>query len=161
MKTFTVKIMVLVSVTALSFGQLKSDINESTIPDQLFNTNNSITPLFSPNRFSMNHSFSYSMLSTGAGSIGLGAYTNTMSFQIRPNLSLNTVLMITQSSLSSGMQQSGLSMNQVGYGAQLNFQPTEHSSFQISFMKTPYYPYSQYPSYSPYMTRSSSPLFLR
>ncbi|MFQ6614621.1 MAG: hypothetical protein ACE5D1_07235 [Fidelibacterota bacterium] len=147
MKTIPVKILTLTLLTAAVFGQLKSDLNQVRVADRLLKSPTTIEPLFSPQRFSMSHSFSYSMLSTGAGSIGLGSYTNTMAFRLRPNLILSTQLILTQPSLSSGARTRGLALDQVGVGAQLDFRPTENTHFQFSFQKSPY---SQYFSHNPY-----------
>ncbi|NOZ75987.1 MAG: hypothetical protein GXO90_11565 [FCB group bacterium] len=147
MKTIPAKILFLTLLTAVMFGQYKSDLNHNQVSDRLFKAPATIDPLFSPQRFSMHHSFSYSMLSTGAGSIGLGSYTNTMAFQLRPNLTLSTQLILTQPSLSSGARTRGLTLDQVGYGAQLDYRPTENTYFQFSFQKSPY---SQYFSRNPY-----------
>jgi hypothetical protein len=151
MKTFPTKILILSLLTAVGFGQLKSDLNQYQVSDLLLKAPGTIEPLFSPNRFSMNHSFSYSMMSTGAGTIGLGSYTNTMSFQLRPNLTLSTILTLSQPTLSSGMQTPGLTLDQVGYGAQLDFRPTKNTHFQFSFQKSPY---------SRFLSRNPYPLYL-
>ncbi|RMF08797.1 MAG: hypothetical protein D6762_04920 [Candidatus Neomarinimicrobiota bacterium] len=137
MKKLLPEILVPLFLCNLVWGQFKADVSRPNVPEALIQSPSSGVQLFSPQWFSMNHSFSLSMVSTGFGLMGLGAYTNEMNFQLRPNLELTTFFTLTQSSLSAGIPQRGLSLDQMGVGARLEYHPTQNTHFSILLQKAP------------------------
>ncbi len=126
---------------ATCLGQFKSDVQRMDFPQELEKmTALESRSLFDPARLTMNHSFSMSMVSSGGMSMGLGAYTNNMTYLIKDNLRLNANFTLLKSSLNSNMNSNGLLDNgQVYYGAELEYRPTKNTVFQIGFQKSPAY----------------------
>ena len=130
----------LIIVISVGFGQHKS-----SLPGQGFSLNNpaqsdnSIMSLFDPSRFSMNHSFSMSMMSVGKQSIGIASYTNNMNFLLRDNLRLQTFVTLMQPNMLSAQSPNPYANSDIYYNAILNYKPTESTNFQISLGNYPRY----------------------
>ena len=143
-------VIILSAFTAIGFAQLKSELrhnNPSMI--NLSSGNNSILSLFDPSRFSMNHSFSMSMMNMNSQSIGVASYTNNMNFTLRDNLRLQTNMTFMQPKIMSADTYSPYSNTQLYFDAVLDYQPTENTHLQVSF--------GNYPQYG---RRQISPFFL-
>ena len=133
-------IIVLITILSIGFGQLKSDLSQNNaIPQGLSNSDGSIMSLFDPSRFSMNHSFSMSMMSMGKQSIGIASYTNNMNFLLRDNLRLQTYMTFMQPNMISSSTQNPYSNSQLYFNAALDYNPTENTHFQVSFGNYPIY----------------------
>jgi hypothetical protein len=133
-------VIVITTIISVGFGQLKSDLpNNNAFPNYLASSDNSIMSLFDPNRFSMNHSFSMSMLSMNNQSFGVASYTNNMNFLLRDNLQLQTHITFMQPNMISSNTPNPYSNNQLYYDAVLDFSPTNNTHFQISFGNYPTY----------------------
>lgn len=133
----TLMIIVLISLGAAQ--------HKSALPQQDFSlknsaqSDNSIMSLFDPSRFTMNHSFSMSMMSVGKQSIGIASYTNNMNFALRNNLRLQTFVTLMQPNMLSAQSPSPYANSQVYYNATLNYQPFENTNFQVSLGNYPRY----------------------
>mgnify|MGYP003307883049 CR=1 FL=1 len=91
MKTIIKGIVVLTILSALVVGQLRSTLPSKTMPvntQGLSHARNIL--ILDQNRFSMNHSFGLSMMSSGNQSMTMGAYTNQMNYMVKDNLRLST-----------------------------------------------------------------------
>lgn len=133
-------IIALITIISVGFGQLKSDISQN---NGIFNdptgSDVSIMSLFDPSRFSMNHSFSASMMSMNKQSISVMSYTNNMNFLLRDNLRLQTNMTFMQPNMISSNTQNPYSNSQLYFNAALDYNPTENTHFQVSFGNYPMY----------------------
>jgi hypothetical protein len=133
-------IIVLITILSVVMGQLKSDLSQNNaIPQDLSGSDGSILSLFDPSRFSMNHSFSMSMMSIGKQSIGIASYTNNMNFSLRDNLRVQTYLTFMQPNMISTSTQNPYSNSQLYFNTVLDYNPTENTHFQVSFGNYPIY----------------------
>jgi hypothetical protein len=133
-------IILLSMLMSLGLGQLKSNLMQNdVIPKNISGADNSIMSLFDPSRFSMNHSFSMSMMNMNNQSIGVASYTNNMNFTLRDNLKLQTYMTFMQPNMISSDTPNPYSNNQLFYSAVLNYNPTQNTHFQISFGNYPLY----------------------
>jgi hypothetical protein len=133
-------IIVLITILTVGFGQLKSDLSQN---NAIFNnptgSDNSIMSLFDPSRFSMNHSFSASMISMNKQSVSVMSYTNNMNFMLRDNLRLQTYLTFMQPNMISSSTQNPYSNGQLYFDAVLDYNPTKNTHFQVSLGNYPIY----------------------
>lgn len=133
-------IIVLITIFSVGLGQLKSDLSQNnTIFDNPVGSDNSIMSLFDPSRFSMNHSFSASMISMNKQSISVMSYTNNMNFMLRDNLRVQTYLTFMQPNMISSNTQNPYSNSQLYFNTVLDYNPTENTHFQVSFRNYPMY----------------------
>ena len=149
MKPIIKGITTLVVFSTLALCQFRSDVPTQTIPVNSRGLSHAQgLSMLDLNRFSMNHSFGMSMMSSGGQSMSVGAYTNQMDYMLRDNLRLST-----QFSLSSPMggvnpyAKNGFGGSQLYYGASLDYQPLENLSVKFSMDNYPRYgfarPYSR------------------
>jgi hypothetical protein len=133
-------IIVLITLLSVGFGQLKSDLSQnSAISNNPTSANGSIKALFDPSRFSMNHSFSASMISMNKQSISVMSYTNNINFMLRDNLRIQTYLTFMQPNMISSSAQNPYSNSQLYFDAVLDYNPTKNTHFQVSFGNYPIY----------------------
>ncbi len=133
-------IIVLITILSVGFGQLKSDLSQnSAIFNNPTSANGSIKALFDPSRFSMNHSFSASMISMNKQSISVMSYTNNINFMLRDNLRIQTYLTFMQPNMISSSAQNPYSNSQLYFDAVLDYNPTKNTHFQVSFGNYPIY----------------------
>jgi len=139
MKSIIKRIAILLVLSAISTGQLRSSLPERTIPinsQGLSQARN--LPLLDFNRLNINHSFDISMMSAGNQSMTMGAYTNQMNYMLKDNL-----LISTQFSLASPMggmnpyANNGLNGAQLYYGASLNYKPMKNLFLKLSMNNYP------------------------
>jgi len=139
MKSIIKRIAILLVLSAISTGQLRSSLPERTIPinsQGLSQARN--LPLLDFNRLKINHSFDISMMSAGNQSMTMGAYTNQMNYMLKDNL-----LLSTQFSLASPMggmnpyANNGLNGAQLYYGASLNYKPMKNLFLKLSMNNYP------------------------
>jgi len=139
MKSIIKRIAILLVLSAISTGQLRSSLPERTIPinsQGLSQARN--LPLLDFNRLNINHSFDISMMSAGNQSMTMGAYTNQMNYMLKENL-----LLSTQFSLASPMggmnpyANNGLNGAQLYYGASLNYKPMKNLFLKLSMNNYP------------------------
>ena len=127
-------IITLITILSVGMGQLKSDLSQNNaIPQGLSGSDGSIMSLFDPSRFSMNHSFSASMISMNKQSISVMSYTNNMNFMLRDNLRVQTYLTFMQPNMISSNTQNPYSNSQLYFNTVLDYNPTENTHFQVSF----------------------------
>ncbi len=133
-------IIVLITLLSVGFGQLKSDLSQnSAIFNNPTSANGSTKALFDPSRFSMNHSFSASMISMNKQSISVMSYTNNINFMLRDNLRIQTYLTFMQPNMISSSAQNPYSNSQLYFDAVLDYNPTKNTHFQVSFGNYPIY----------------------
>lgn len=130
----------LVLLSGVLLAQFKSDIQRIDFPQELSNMNAlESRSLFDPSRFQMNHNFSMSMMSMGGMSMGVGAYTNFMSFALRENLHLTTNFSLVKPSVMQAANSQNLLEGQVYYGAHLEYRPNDNTVLQLGFQTAPGY----------------------
>jgi len=133
---------------SLVFGQFKADMQRVDFPEELQKmTALESRSLLDPARFQMNHSFSVSMMSMGGISAGMGTYTNYMSFLLRDNLRLTTSFSLVKPTMMQNLNSPNTLDGQIYYGAQLEYQPSENTLFQLGFQTYPAYSYYNRPNY--------------
>ena len=138
-------LIALIAIISVGLGQLKSDLSQNNaIFNNPVSSDGSILSLFDPSRFSMNHSFSMSMLNMNSQSVGVASYTNNMNFLLRDNLRVQTYLTFMQPQMLSTNSPTPYSNSQLYFNTVLDYQPTDNTHFQVSF--------GNYPRYSRYQT---------
>jgi len=136
-------IIALITLVSIGLGQLKSNLSQNNaIFNNPVSSDGSITSLFDQSRFSINHSFSMSMLSMNSQSIGVASYTNNMNFLLRDNLRLQTNVTFMQPNMISSNTPNPYSNSQLYFNTALDYSPTDNTHFQVSF--------GNYPAYSRY-----------
>lgn len=125
--------ILLLAMTIPVFGQFRSDVPLTNIRESIAGRTE-FASLFDPNRYQMNHSFSMSFLSMGGSPVSIGAYTNSFSFAISPNMILNTQVSLVQPSMG-GINNPG----QVFYNVGLDYKVSEHSVFSFKINNYPTY----------------------
>ena len=130
--------MLIILVTAGAVhGQLRHQPLPATESEQLRTVAGSA--LLDPTRFSMQHSFSFSVMSGGLGSgYGVGIYSNRMNYLLTPNISLSSQINLIQPStnLIPGATGQGVSMY---YRAALNWQVSRNVNVSLGLSNTPSY----------------------
>jgi len=147
-KIFTIfGLIILLSVS--SFAQYKSQVEELPTLEKAIqfpgsNNSNGLN-LLDPNRFFMNQSYSLSMGfgQTGTGSMGM--YMNNMSYILTSDLIVNARLGFVHNPLQMGNTMTGNLGQNLIYGADILYKPTENMRLKLSFDKRPY-------TYNPYMS---------
>jgi len=120
-------------LTASVFGQFRRDVPNTNIRESIAGRTE-YSSLFDPNRYQMSHSFSMSILSMGGSPVSVGAYTNSFSFALSPNLILNTQVSLVQPSMG-GINNQG----QLYYNVGVDYQPSKNSSFSFKINNYPTY----------------------
>lgn len=138
MKKYTYKsnylvLILLVAISIPAFGQLRSDVPMTNIRESIAGRTE-FASLFDPNRYQMNHSFSMSFLSMGGSPVSIGAYTNSFSFIVSPNMILNTQISLVQPSVG-GINNQG----QLYYNVGLDYRASENSVFSFKINNYPTY----------------------
>ncbi len=125
------------------YGQYKADLPRVDFPQELSNLSAlESRSLLDPANFQMNHSFSMSMTTMGGLSMGVGAYTNHMSFLLKENLRLTTSFSLVKPALMQNFASQNDLIGQIYYGARLEYRPSENTILQLGFQTYP--PYSNY-----------------
>ncbi|MFQ6606999.1 MAG: hypothetical protein ACE5EE_00525 [Fidelibacterota bacterium] len=140
--------------TSLTFssGQYKSHlVNGSPIKPLPSETEESTLSFLNPERFSMNHSFGFTMASRGGMSYSYGIYTNQMQYLLTDHLTLQTNLSFVQPTFSSLSGKINAFNGQTFLQAKLKYQPTENSRLELSFDNYPIYRYRYYNTMHPYL----------
>ncbi|MCG8607112.1 hypothetical protein MJD09_19275 [bacterium] len=102
-----------------------------------------------PNRFSMNHSYTFSVGSFGGESFSQGLYLNTMRYQLSNPITMYLQLGFQHQPLGS-LGQSNPNQNQVFLsGAGFQYEPSDNFQLRLEFSQTPnrYYNNSGFSSY--------------
>ena len=126
--------LLLVSAT---FGQLRYDLPPTSAATPLKSL--ASPSWFDPQRFSMNHNFSFSMSSgigLPAGASSLSVYTNQMRYLVAYNLMLTSQVHVVQPGVLSA-QQLGSNPLQVYYQANLNWQLFRNFNIQVGISNLP------------------------
>ena len=152
MKTIVTIITLLLVLSTFAFSQYKSQVQEMPSLEQAVRlpnqNNNTSLNLFDPNRFSMNQSYSLSVGFSGNQNASMGMYLNNMTYMFSKDLVLNAKLGFVHNPLQMGGNiNSGNAANNLIYGAEVLYRPTENMKLKVSFNKVPY---SRRPYYSPY-----------
>ena len=93
--------------------------------------NSSSTTLFSPSRFQMNHGINFSVNSIGGKTFNTSSYTNSLSYLLKPNLSLHSKFTLFQVPGTMGQQ------GEIGYDINLSYKPSKNSIIQFSVQNFP------------------------
>ncbi len=132
--THIIVIVSLLTVVLPAYGQFRTDVPHQNIRESITGRPE-IPSLLNAQNFQIHHSFSMSMMNLGGMSVGVGAYTNSLSFAINPNLSINTQVSLVQPTMTELQNQGN-----IYYGVGLNYKASENSflSFQINNYPTYY-----------------------
>ncbi len=125
--------ILLVAITIPAFGQFRSDVPLTNIRESITGRTE-FASLFDPNRYQMNHSFSMSFSSMGGTPMSIGAYTNSFSFALSPNMILNTQISLVQPSMGGINNQ-----EQIYYNVGMDYKPSENSLFSFQINNYPTY----------------------
>ncbi len=101
-----------------------------------------------PTRFSMSHSYTFSVGSFGGESFSQGLYLNTMAYQLSNPITMYLQLGFQHQPISN-LGQNDLNQNQLFLsGAGFEYKPSEKFQFRMEFSQQPNSPYySRYSSY--------------
>ncbi|MFQ6678370.1 MAG: hypothetical protein ACE5D0_08615 [Fidelibacterota bacterium] len=120
-------------LTSFVLGQFRRDVPKTNFQESI-GGRTEFSSLFDPNRFQMNHSFSMSFSSMGGTPMSIGAYTNSLSFALSPNMILNTQISLVKPSMGGINNQEKLFYN-VG----LDYRASENSLFSFKINNYPTY----------------------
>lgn len=96
--------------------------------------------LLDPDRFVMNHSYSLSFINSGNYSTSLGIYQNLMSYAFSEKLWLNTRIGFMHNPLMMGTYNNSSNLlNNMIYGAELNYRPKDNVFLNVRFDSVPMY----------------------
>ncbi|MFW5955303.1 MAG: hypothetical protein ACOCSK_01005 [Rhodothermales bacterium] len=150
-------LIVFIGTATPAQAQLRNQVQALTKPAsaQLYDASGpgfSLNKLFSPQVFTMGHSYEMSVGSYGGASSSLGMYTNTMLWQFSPKLDARVDVSVAHSFTGNHMGDN--SPAQVFLrNAEINFRPNESTQFHISFRQSPYGTYaSPYGSYGHFVS---------
>lgn len=123
-------------------AQMRNQVESSQpAPAQLYDSNVpsfTLNNLFSPEHFTMGHSYEMSFGSFGGGSESLGMYTNTMLFQFSRQLDARVDVSVAHSFTGNQFGNEGQGGQVFIRNAQVNYRPTENMQFHISFRQSPF-----------------------
>lgn len=144
--------VILLGVTVPAQAQLRADVSAAVqrAPMRLYNpgTGFSLSDLFSPKHFRMQHSYEMSMSTFGGASYSLGIYTNSMLWQFSNKLAARVDIGIAHSPFGGSL---GLKRRPQIFlrNAEIAYRPRENMLFQLTVRQSPYgyfmAPYGYYP----------------
>lgn len=136
---------------AVLVGQFKSDIDQHRLPRTTgLNQTQTQGSLLDPNRFSMNHGFSMSLLSMGGQPMNINTYTNQMTYLLNNKTWVQTdVAFVMPSGPQGSFYNQGL-QNNIYYRASLGYKPLSNMQINFSIEKMPTYYYRPNYSLSPF-----------
>lgn len=160
MKTKYFLLTILVLLPMILFGQIKEEMPVPISVEKMIQIpvqrNMSMNfNWFDADKFTMSHSYSMSVGSFGKDPYSQGMYLNQMNYAFSDKLNLKAVVGFTHDPLQLGntnLPGNGLNLDNMVYGAEIAYKPTENSVFKFSFERTPMrygYGYNSY-GYSPY-----------
>lgn len=104
--------------------------------------------LFSPDRFRMNQTYSFSFMSGGGRSVSLTSFTNTFSYKASDDLFISADVSALYSPYSSLGSDHAESLNGIYLSnARLDWKMSENSFLRISYQQSPY----SYSIFDPYV----------
>lgn len=124
-------------------AQMRNQVQAVTerAPAQLYDSKSpafTLNNLFSPQVFTMGHSYEMSFGSYGGAGSSLGMYTNSMLWQFSPKVDARLDVSVAHSFTGNSVGNDG-SMGKVFIrNAEVNYRPTETMQFHISFRQSPY-----------------------
>jgi hypothetical protein len=134
-------LLLLITVPAIGFGQLKKDVSQPNISESLEYTQlkDAMVGFLDPSRFNMSHSLSMSYTAVGGGGAMINTYINTLNYRFSDDLFLTTKLGIMNSAYNSIPGSSYLNNVEFIGGAELKWLPSKDSAIFIRFEKGPAY----------------------
>lgn len=159
MRTTLMLFTFLLLISAIGFGQYKSQVENQPSASQLLvrptSSIGSILGLLNPENFRMQHNFSFSYLSGGGQGLSLASYTNSMFYKIAGPLDVRFDLTLQGSPFGGYGQTRTSDFNNLFLSrAELNYRPWENLLINVQYRQLPF---SYHRFYSPH----SSPLFDR
>lgn len=101
--------------------------------------------IFDPSRFSMHQSYTFSYMTGGGGSLGLGVYTNSLGFKASDDLSISADVSAVYSPFSSYGSAFQKSLNGIYLSnAKLDWKLGENSFLRVEYVGAPYSSESYY-----------------
>jgi hypothetical protein len=140
MKSLSMVITFLLTTALTAQAQLKSQVDEKQINvRESLTTPSSLFGLLSPNRFSMNQSYSLSFYSGGGQSGSLGMFNNAFNFRLSDPLMLRVDMGVMHQPFG-GPKGSGLQNQNAHFmgGAELIYRPSERFMMQVGVSNNPY-----------------------
>jgi hypothetical protein len=141
MRLLTISLVGVVLVCGSISAQFKSKAQqEPRVSDSLIRSDDSglLFGWFDPNKLKMSQSYSLSYQTFGQNSLALGVYTNSLSYQVSDKVSLQTDISVMHSPYNSFGDKLGKSLSGIFLSrAQLNYQPSDNTLFQIQFRQLP------------------------
>jgi len=153
------KLFVLVACVMLTANaQFKQQAAEQPRVSDSFIQPQSSSDLFSffnPNNFQMHHTYSASIATSGGQSLALQSYTNTMLYQILPNLNARVDISLQNSPYSTfdSKLQSSFSKMYLS-NAEISYSPWKNTQIRLSYNANPW-GYNGYGYFSPFGGRYS------
>lgn len=145
-------LMVLLGVAVPAQAQLRADVSAAVqrAPMRLYrpDTGFSLSDLFSPEHFRMQHSYEMSMGTLGGQSYSLGIYTNSMQWQFSDQLAARIDIGIAHAPFGGSL---GFNQRPQIFlrNAEIAYRPRENMLLQFTVRQSPYgyfmAPYGYYP----------------
>lgn len=138
-----VALIVVLGTAAPAEAQMRNQVQALTqpAPAQLYDSETpgfTLNKLFSPQHFTMGHSYEMSFGSFGGSSSSLGMYTNSMLWQFSPKVDARLDVSVAHSFTGNTFGEDGRGAQVFVRNAEINYRPTEAMQFHISFRQSPY-----------------------
>lgn len=137
-----VALIVVLGTAVPAQAQMRDQVPQTQpAPAQLYDSQTptfTLNKLFSPQHFTMGHSYEMSFGSFGGGNQSLGMYTNTMNWQFSQKLDARLDVSVAHSFSGNQFGNDGPGGQVFIRNAQVNYRPTESMQFHISFRQSPY-----------------------
>ncbi len=141
MKSVVSLVLALFLLNAFAFGQFKTNLkDEPSVSQSLVRSDDSglLFGWFDPGKLKMAQSYSLSYQTFGRQGLALGAYTNSLSYQISNPLSVQMDVSVVHSPYSSlggdfSKSLSGIYLSR----AELNYKASDNMLFQVQYRQMP------------------------
>lgn len=141
MLKISINVMFTSMLTAIAFGQLRSELPVNTVPVNIHGVSHARnSTIFDLNRLSITNSFGMSMSSFGNQFASIGSFNTNINYLVNDKVRLSS-----QFSLMSPMggvnpySQNGLNGAKVFYDTSIDYKPTENMLIKFSMNNYPRY----------------------
>jgi len=143
-KVFIITISLMIVFMEIGAAQYKAQVEDKpTIQEAIRYPGNAskVSGLdwFNSKRFNMQQSYSLSMGFGNGRTSSMGLYMNNMSYLLAENLKINARFGFMHDPLSMNNTVDGNVSQNLIYGADVLYKPSENSKIRVSFQKQPYY----------------------
>ena len=146
MKRIILITLCILSISRISAAQLKSQAEQQSTPSQYLvhptTGFNGLFGWFDPNKFSMQHNFSMSYVTSAGLGLSLASYTNSMLYHISDPLDVRMDVTLQASPFGSSGLSNPDALNSLYLSrAEVNYRPSENFRVQLQYRQIPFSPY--------------------